>query len=155
MLKLYKCAHCGNIVEMVEDKGVTPVCCGEAMTLLDPNTTDAATEKHVPVVEKDGSKITVKVGGVEHPMTDEHHISFIILETDKGVQKKYLDPAGKTGSRVRTVRRRNLQSPHMNTAISTDSGKPLSISHKSETQKGQQLSCSCCPFSIPQRYFRR
>ena len=95
MLKLYKCAHGGNIVEMVEDKGVTPVCCGEAMTLLDPNTTDAATEKHVPVVEKDGSKITVKVGSVEHPMTDEHHISFIILETDKGVQKKYLDPAGK------------------------------------------------------------
>ena len=95
MVKLYRCAHCGNIVEMVEDKGVKVVCCGEPMQLLNPNTTDAATEKHVPVVEADGNKITVKVGSVEHPMTEEHHISFIILETDKGVQKKYLNPAGK------------------------------------------------------------
>lgn len=95
MVKLYRCAHCGNIVEMVEDKGVKVVCCGEPIQFLNPNTTDAATEKHVPVVEADGNKITVKVGSVEHPMTEEHHISFIILETDKGVQKKYLNPAGK------------------------------------------------------------
>lgn len=95
MVKLYKCAHCGNIVEMVEDRGVTPVCCGEAMKLLDPNTTDAATEKHVPVVEVSGNKVVVKVGSAEHPMTEEHHISFIILETDKGVQRKALDHTGK------------------------------------------------------------
>lgn len=95
MVKLYRCAHCGNIVEMVEDKGVKVVCCGEPMQLLNPNTTDAATEKHVPVVEASGNKVVVKVGSVEHPMTEEHHISFIILETDKGVQKKYLDPTGK------------------------------------------------------------
>ncbi|MEE0741296.1 MAG: desulfoferrodoxin [Emergencia sp.] len=95
MVKLYKCAHCGNIVEMVEDKGVNVVCCGEPMQLLNPNTTDAATEKHVPVVEADGNKIKVKVGSVEHPMTEEHHIAFIILETDKGVQRKALDPVGK------------------------------------------------------------
>lgn len=95
MLKLYKCAHCGNIVEMVEDHGVNPVCCGEAMQLLNPNTTDAATEKHVPVVEMEGNKVVVKVGSVEHPMTEEHHISFIILETSVGVQRKDLDPAGK------------------------------------------------------------
>ena len=95
MVKLYKCSHCGNIIEMVEDKGVKVVCCGEPMQLLDPNTTDAATEKHVPVVESAGNKVTVKVGSVEHPMTEEHHISFIILETDRGVQRKDLDPAGK------------------------------------------------------------
>ena len=95
MVKLYKCAHCGNIVEMVEDKGVNVVCCGQKMDLLEPNTTDAAGEKHVPVAEADGNKVVVKVGSVEHPMTEEHHISFIILETDKGVQRKNLDPVGK------------------------------------------------------------
>lgn len=95
MIKLYKCAHCGNIVEMVEDKGVNVVCCGQPMDLLEPNTTDAATEKHVPVVEMDGNRVVVKVGSVEHPMMEEHHISFIILETDKGVQRKNLDPTGK------------------------------------------------------------
>jgi len=80
---------------MVEDKGVKPACCGQPMELLNPNTTDAATEKHVPVVTVDGNKVTVNVGSAEHPMMEEHHISFIILETDKGVQRKDLDPAGK------------------------------------------------------------
>ncbi len=95
MVKLLKCAHCGNIIEMVEDKGVKVLCCGEPMQLLDPNTTDAAQEKHVPVVTVEGDKVTVKVGSVEHPMLEEHHIAFIILETDQGVQKKHLDKTGK------------------------------------------------------------
>lgn len=95
MVKLYKCNHCGNIIAMVEDKGVNPVCCGEPMTLLNPNTTDAATEKHVPVVEAEGNKVTVKVGSVAHPMMEEHHIAFIILETTNGFQVKHLDHTGK------------------------------------------------------------
>ena len=95
MVKLFKCAHCGNIIEMVEDKGVKVLCCGEPMQLLNPNTTDAAQEKHVPVVTVEGDKVTVNVGSAEHPMTEEHHIAFIILETDKGVQKKHLDKTGK------------------------------------------------------------
>ena len=84
MLKLYKCAHCGNIVEMVEDKGVNPVCCGELMQELVANTTDAAQEKHVPVIEQEGSKVVVKVGSVEHPMLEEHHISFIAVVFEDG-----------------------------------------------------------------------
>ena len=92
MLKLYKCAHCGNIVEMVEDKGVNPVCCGELMQELVANTTDAAQEKHVPVIEQEGSKVVVKVGSVEHPMVDAHYIEWIILETEKGVQRRNLNP---------------------------------------------------------------
>ena len=94
MLKLFKCMHCGNIIEMVEDKGVPVVCCGEKMTELSPNTTDAALEKHVPVVEVNGNTVKVTVGSTLHPMTEEHHIAFIYLETDKGVQKKYLDHTG-------------------------------------------------------------
>ncbi len=95
MVKLFKCAHCGNMIEMVEDKGVKVICCGEPMQLMDPNTTDAAQEKHVPVVTVDGNKVTVNVGSAEHPMMEEHHIAFIILETDKGVQRKALDHTGK------------------------------------------------------------
>ena len=94
MLKLFKCMHCGNIIEMVEDKGVPVVCCGEKMTEFSPNTTDAALEKHVPVVEVNGNTVKVTVGSTLHPMTEEHHIAFIYLETDKGVQKKYLDHTG-------------------------------------------------------------
>lgn len=95
MIKLFKCAHCGNIVQMVEDKNVKPACCGQPMDLLNPNTTDAAQEKHVPVVTVDGTRVTVSVGSAEHPMMDEHHISFIILETNQGSQIKYLNHTGK------------------------------------------------------------
>ena len=49
-MKLYKCMHCGNVVEKVLDKGVPVVCCGETMVELVANTKDEATEKHVPVL---------------------------------------------------------------------------------------------------------
>ena len=84
MKKFFKCEHCGNIIEMVEDKGVPVMCCGQKMTELVPNTTDAATEKHVPVIEVSGNEVTVKVGSVEHPMLPEHHIDFICVETTDG-----------------------------------------------------------------------
>lgn len=93
-MKFYICEHCKNIVTYVENKGVPVMCCGQKMTELVANTTDAAQEKHVPVVEQDGDKVIVTVGSAEHPMTEEHHIAWIALETKKGSQIKYLDPAG-------------------------------------------------------------
>ena len=50
---------------------------------LKANSTDAAVEKHVPVVEESGDKVIVTVGSVLHPMTEEHFISHIILVTDR------------------------------------------------------------------------
>lgn len=90
--KFYICAHCGNIMGVVKDGGVTPVCCGEKMRELKPNTTDAAGEKHVPVVSVENGVVTVKVGSVTHPMADEHYIEWIYLETEKGGQRKALKP---------------------------------------------------------------
>ncbi|PWM64361.1 MAG: desulfoferrodoxin [Eubacteriales Family XIII. Incertae Sedis bacterium] len=92
-VKIFKCMHCGNIIEMVEDKGVPVVCCGEKMTELVPGTSDGAAEKHVPVVTVSGNKVTVNVGSDAHPMTDEHLISWIILETEDGCQRKHLSSA--------------------------------------------------------------
>ena len=86
MLKMMRCNHCGNMVVAVKDAGVPIVCCGEKMEVLEPNTVDAAQEKHVPEAGVSGDFVTVKVGSVEHPMTEEHHIANIILETDKGCQ---------------------------------------------------------------------
>lgn len=90
MKKFYICKHCGNIVEKVEDKGVPILCCGEPMQELVANTTDAATEKHVPVVHVDGNKVDVVVGDVEHPMTEEHLIQWIQINTNKGSMRHYL-----------------------------------------------------------------
>lgn len=93
-LKFYVCSHCGNIVGMVHFGGGTLVCCGEPMKELVPNTTDAATEKHVPVISVNGNTVEVTVGSTLHPMTAEHHIAWIALETEQGVQRKPLDPTG-------------------------------------------------------------
>ena len=61
--------------------GVPVVCCGEPMQEIIPGTTDGALEKHVPVIEVEGNKVTVRVGAVEHPMLPEHYIEWIALET--------------------------------------------------------------------------
>ena len=91
-MKFYVCNHCGNIVQYVKNKGVPVVCCGEKMTELIPGTSDGAAEKHVPAVKVDGSRVTVTVGSVEHPMLDAHYIEWVILETEKGYQKVELKP---------------------------------------------------------------
>ena len=77
--EVYKCAECGNIVEVIvpTDKDV----CG--FKQLKENTTDAATEKHVPVVEKIEGGYRVTVGEVEHPMTEAHYIQFIELQSSR------------------------------------------------------------------------
>ena len=91
-LKFYVCKHCGNIIAFVKSSGVPVVCCGEKMQELVPNTTDAAQEKHVPVVTVEGGKVTVTVGSVKHPMAEEHHIEWIALQTKAGNQRKTLKP---------------------------------------------------------------
>lgn len=82
--KFYLCKHCGNVIQKICDSGVKVHCCGDEMTELVAGTTDAAVEKHVPFVQVEGNKVTAQIGEVIHPMTDEHHIAFIYLQTDKG-----------------------------------------------------------------------
>ena len=94
-MTLYRCEHCGNIIAHINDSGVRCVCCGEEMKPLVPNTTDAAGEKHVPVIRVDGQTVTVTVGSVEHPMLEAHYIQWIMLETKEGRQRKVLKPGDK------------------------------------------------------------
>ena len=93
-MKFYRCAHCGNIICYMENKGVPVMCCGQKMEEIIPGSVDAAAEKHVPAVAVEGDKVTVTVGEVLHPMTEPHHIAWIVLETANGFQKKDLDPTG-------------------------------------------------------------
>ena len=94
-MTIFKCEHCGNIIAYLKDSGVRVQCCGEEMKPLIPNTTDAAGEKHVPVIAVDGNTVTVTVGAVEHPMLDAHYIEWILLETKEGRQRKTLKPGEK------------------------------------------------------------
>ncbi|MEA4827935.1 desulfoferrodoxin [Clostridium sp. JNZ J1-5] len=93
--QVYKCDVCGNMVEVIHSAGGTLVCCGKPMRLVGENTVDAANEKHVPVIEKIEGGVKVKVGEVEHPMLEEHHIEWIEIHTENKVYRKYLKPGEK------------------------------------------------------------
>lgn len=93
--KFFICKHCGNLVGMIFASGAPMTCCGEKMTELVANTTDAATEKHVPVVTVEGKVVTAVVGSVEHPMLPEHYIQWIYLQTTKGGYRRALEPGQK------------------------------------------------------------
>lgn len=91
--EIYKCKVCGNMVEVVHAGQGELVCCGQPMEKQVAGTTDAATEKHVPVIEKVEGGYKVTVGSVAHPMLDAHYIEWIELVTSCGrVQRKYLKP---------------------------------------------------------------
>lgn len=90
-MKMYRCNICGNIVTVLKDGGVNPVCCGQDMELIDPILSDENAEKHVPKVTSEMNKVLVEVGAKLHPMTPEHYIMMIILETDKGAYIRFLN----------------------------------------------------------------
>ena len=90
--KFYICSHCGNIVAMIRDKGVPIICCAEKMRELIPGTSEASAEKHIPEYEVNDNIVHVTVGATEHPMTREHYIEWICLETEHGIQYAHLEP---------------------------------------------------------------
>lgn len=98
-MKILKCPVCGNIVELIEDHGVPVMCCGQKMVELQANTTDAATEKHVPLLSYDGGVLTAIVGAVEHPSVAEHYINFIIAVAGNKVLRADLKPGDKPAAK--------------------------------------------------------
>lgn len=91
-MKFYQCAICGQIAAIVKETGVPLVCCGQEMNELIPGSVDASVEKHVPMIENDGDKIIVTVGSTPHPMTKEHHIEWVSLQSRFGNQRKAIKP---------------------------------------------------------------
>ena len=94
-MEIYRCNRCG-LQMMVTASGLdsvkAPLCCGIPMCEQKANTVDAAKEKHVPVIESDGSGTVVKVGSITHPSTAEHFIEWIELIADGVSYKKFLKP---------------------------------------------------------------
>lgn len=91
-LQVYKCALCGNIVEVLFAGGGELVCCGQPMTLLVEYTVDASREKHVPVIEKTADGVRVKVGSIPHPMEDKHYIQWIEVIDGEVIYRRFLKP---------------------------------------------------------------
>lgn len=101
--QIYRCEICGNIVEVLHTGMESLVCCGQPMNLLEEKVQEEGQEKHLPVIVempanvcqgKDG--VIIKIGEVEHPMTEEHHIEWIEIITEDGKRgKKFLNPGDK------------------------------------------------------------
>lgn len=101
-MEVYKCNKCGLVVEVIHAGACAPSCCGEAMQKLEAGVTDAAKEKHVPVIEKVDGGYKVTVGSVEHPMTAEHYIPYIELIADNQSLIAYLKPGDKPTATFKT-----------------------------------------------------
>lgn len=94
-LEMYKCAECGNIIQVIIPGTGSLECCEKEMELLVPQKDEMLGEKHVPVFRKteDGGAEII-VGSIPHPMTEEHYIMFIekISEDRNFMKLKYLHP---------------------------------------------------------------
>lgn len=88
--KLYLCRHCGNIIYLLRDNGVALHCCGTPMVPIFPDTAEASGEKHRPIFHRDGNTVHVQVGATAHPMSEEHYIQWICLETQGRIQFVHL-----------------------------------------------------------------
>jgi len=88
---IYRCNVCGNMVEIVKESVGELICCNQPMELLEERQLDVGPEKHIPIIEKDGDKIVVKVGEVPHPMVEEHHICFVELFFGDKIYREFLD----------------------------------------------------------------
>lgn len=94
-LQVYKCPVCAIVAEVLDGGAGELVCCGEPMRLLQENTTDAAKEKHVPVIRKTDGGFTVTVGSVAHPMEEKHFIQWVELLADGKAYRQFLQPGQK------------------------------------------------------------
>ncbi|MDR0957720.1 MAG: desulfoferrodoxin FeS4 iron-binding domain-containing protein [Clostridiales bacterium] len=94
-VKFFKCEICGNVIGLMTDGGGTLVCCGEEMPQLTANTSDGASEKHVPKVEREGDFLRVSVGETEHPADNDHYIEWISSVSENGTMRLTLAPGEK------------------------------------------------------------
>ncbi len=101
--QIYKCNICGNIVEVIHTGVGQLVCCGQPMELLTEKIEDVGLEKHVPVIEKVGNKVKVKVGSVPHPMEQKHYIEWIEIVADGKTCRKFLEPGDKPEAEFETT----------------------------------------------------
>jgi len=103
-LQVYRCNICDNIVLVVRPGVGTLVCCGQPMSLLAEKTGGPGEEKHVPVVERAGDVVRVRVGSVEHPMEDDHLIEWVELIVGDEVHRRFFGPGDKPEAEFKVAR---------------------------------------------------
>lgn len=94
--EIYRCSICGKVMEILNPGVIDTICCGQPMTLMEEQTAEWKSEKHVPKITIEGNNVTIDVGvsmGTPHPMTDDHYIMWIELICKENCYKrKFLKP---------------------------------------------------------------
>ncbi len=89
---VHRCPVCGQILIIEGDNHMVQKCCGHEMIILQANTEDASTEKHVPVIERTKTGVKVRVGEIAHPMEEEHHIEMVAIIADGIIARQFMRP---------------------------------------------------------------
>ncbi|MDR3222883.1 MAG: desulfoferrodoxin [Methanobrevibacter sp.] len=87
---LLKCKVCGSVLEKLVQGSETGKL--DDFEELIPKHDGEGSQKHVPILEKDGSNVVIKVSEITHPMEVEHQISFIELIDGDITYRKTLKP---------------------------------------------------------------
>lgn len=87
-VKIYREKDSGKQAQLIVGDAAVITCDGKPMEELQSGVTDAAQEKHVPIIETQGNNVKVTIGSVLHPATPEHHIEYIYLQTNFGGHRK-------------------------------------------------------------------
>ena len=125
-LQVFKCDSCGSIFEALHASDCDPSCCGKPMRALAENSTDAAKEKHVPVIEAKSDGVLVRVGSVAHPMEADHFIEWIelLVAAPTGASPRRIAPISSPAiSRRLSSLSRQPRSGRASTATSMASGR--------------------------------
>lgn len=84
--RIYVCPICGNVIQSAGDAAVS--CCGVSLPAQEPDEPDE--DHHIRVETTEGELYVT----VDHPMTKEHHISFIVYRTGDRIETVKLYPEG-------------------------------------------------------------
>ena len=91
--KFYVCPVCGNVIHSM---GEAVIQC-HGVTLL-PAEAEATDEKHVTMIERVEDEYLVRI---DHEMTKEHYISFVVALSSDGIHMIKLYPEGNAEVRIK------------------------------------------------------
>ena len=89
-----KCDDCGFLAEVISAGTCRPVCGDKELSAIPEHTEGEGNEKHIPVPEKRGTSMRVRIGSAAHPMLPAHHIEWIAVSVGDFFMRRHLRPDG-------------------------------------------------------------
>jgi superoxide reductase len=82
---IFICSSCRTLVAVINDNGISLICCNNPMKLLEVKHESTDCKEHISTVEETNKSVKVRIGSKEHPMIKSHYIRRIKILTEKTV----------------------------------------------------------------------